>query len=33
LQNEKGVIHVVAQRVEDYTHWVERLPRKSRDFH
>jgi error-prone DNA polymerase len=33
LQNEKGVIHVVAQRVEDYSHWVERLPRKSRDFH
>jgi hypothetical protein len=27
------VIHVVAQRVEDYSHWVERLPRKSRDFH
>jgi error-prone DNA polymerase len=33
LQNEKGVIHVVAQRVEDYSHWVQRLPRKSRDFH
>ena len=33
LQNEEGVIHVVAQRVEDYSHWVERLPRKSRDFH
>jgi error-prone DNA polymerase len=33
LQNEKGVIHVVAQRVEDYSHWVDRLPRKSRDFH
>ena len=33
LQNEKGVIHVVAQRVEDYSHWVERLPRTSRDFH
>ncbi len=33
LQNEQGVIHVVAQRVEDYSHWVERLPRKSRDFH
>jgi DNA-directed DNA polymerase III PolC len=33
LQNEKGVIHVVAQSVEDYSHWVHRLPRKSRDFH
>src|SRR6185369_6595571 len=22
-----------AQRVEDYSHWVERLPRTSRDFH
>ena len=33
LQNEEGVIHVVAQRVEDYSHWVRRLPRKSRDFH
>jgi len=33
LQNEQGVIHVVAERVEDYTHWVRRLPRKSRDFH
>lgn len=33
LQNEKGVIHVVARSVEDYSHWVRRLPRKSRDFH
>ncbi len=33
LQNEKGVIHVVAQSVADYSHWVHRLPRKSRDFH
>lgn len=33
LQNEEGVIHVVAQHVEDYSHWVRRLPRKSRDFH
>jgi error-prone DNA polymerase len=33
LQNEKGVIHVVARHVEDYSHWVRRLPRKSRDFH
>ena len=33
LQNEQGVIHVVAQRVEDFSHWVDRLPRVSRDFH
>lgn len=33
LQNEGGAIHVVARRVEDYSHWVRRLPRKSRDFH
>jgi error-prone DNA polymerase len=33
LQNEQGVIHVVAQRVEDFSPWVDRLPRKSRDFH
>jgi error-prone DNA polymerase len=33
LQNEKGVIHVVAQSVADYSHWVQQLPRKSRDFH
>ena len=33
LQNEEGVLHVVARRVEDYSHWVRRLPRKSRDFH
>ena len=33
LQSEEGVIHVVAQRVEDYSHWVSTLPRKSRDFH
>jgi DNA polymerase III alpha subunit len=33
LQNEKGVIHVVAQSVADYSHWAQQLPRKSRDFH
>lgn len=33
LQSQHGVIHVVAQRIEDYTHWVRRLPRNSRDFH
>ena len=29
----KAVVHVVATSVEDYTHWVRALPRKSRDFH
>ena len=33
LQREESVIHVVAQSVEDYSHWVRTLPRKSRDFH
>ena len=33
LQREESVIHVVADSVEDYSHWVRTLPRKSRDFH
>ncbi len=33
LQSQEGVIHVVAQRVEDFSHWVRSLPRNSRDFH
>jgi DNA-directed DNA polymerase III PolC len=33
LQKEENVIHVVAERVDDYSQWVSRLPRKSRDFH
>jgi error-prone DNA polymerase len=33
LQKEADVIHVVARRAEDYSHWVRRLPRNSRDFH
>lgn len=33
LQSQHGVIHVVAERIEDYTHWVRSLPRNSRDFH
>jgi error-prone DNA polymerase len=33
LQNQEGVVHVVAAQVEDYSHWVRTLPRKSRDFH
>jgi error-prone DNA polymerase len=33
LQNVESVVHVVATEVEDYSHWVRTLPRKSRDFH
>ncbi|HEY4369171.1 MAG TPA: error-prone DNA polymerase [Steroidobacteraceae bacterium] len=33
LQSQEGVINVVANEVEDYSHWVRTLPRNSRDFH
>lgn len=33
LQSQESVIHVVAERIEDYSHWVRALPRNSRDFH
>jgi len=33
LQNQDGVLHVVAQRIEDMTAWIRSLPRNSRDFH
>jgi error-prone DNA polymerase len=33
LQSQEGVVHVVAEQVEDYSHWIKTLPRKSRDFH
>ena len=33
LQSQEGIIHVVAQRVQDFSHWVRSLPRNSRDFH
>ena len=33
LQSQEGVIHIVAQRVQDFSHWVRSLPRNSRDFH
>lgn len=33
LQHQDGVIHIVAERIDDYTHWVTSLPRNSRDFH
>ncbi len=33
LQNEQGVIHVIARQVRDYTRWLGKLPTASRDFH
>jgi DNA-directed DNA polymerase III PolC len=33
LQSQESVIHVVAEQIEDYSHWVRTLPRNSRDFH
>ncbi|MBM0107978.1 error-prone DNA polymerase [Steroidobacter sp. S1-65] len=33
VQSLESVVHVVAMAVEDYSHWVRTLPRKSRDFH
>jgi len=33
LQSQEGVTHIVAQRVEDFSHWIKSLPRNSRDFH
>lgn len=33
LQNEDGVVHVVAKRVHDRTHWLGELQVGSRDFH
>jgi len=33
LQSQDGVIHIVAQRIEDMTAWVRAIPRNSRDFH
>jgi DNA polymerase III alpha subunit len=33
LQSQDSVIHVVADRIEDYSHWIKLLRRNSRDFH
>jgi error-prone DNA polymerase len=33
LQSQQGVIHVVANRVEDYSRWLGQLQTDSRDFH
>jgi error-prone DNA polymerase len=32
LQREQGVIHVIAQKVRDYSHWLGQLSLNSRDF-
>lgn len=32
LQSEVGVIHVIAEKVWDYSHWLGRLRTESRDF-
>lgn len=33
LQSQEGVVHVVAEHIEDCSHWVRSIPRNSRDFH
>lgn len=33
LQNQDGVLHVVATHIEDMTRWIRAIPRNSRDFH
>jgi error-prone DNA polymerase len=33
IQNEDGVVHVIAKRIHDRTHWLGQLPACSRDFH
>ena len=32
LQHHDGVMHVIARRLHDRSHWLGRLPRRSRDF-
>ncbi len=33
LQSHDGVTHVVAETIENYSHWIAEVPRNSRDFH
>lgn len=33
LQNQEGIVHIVAKQVEDYSHLARAIPRNSRDFH
>ncbi len=32
LQNELGVVHVIAEKIRDYSHWLGRVRVGSRDF-
>jgi error-prone DNA polymerase len=32
LQSEMGVVHVIAAKIRDYSHWLGRLRVQSRDF-
>jgi error-prone DNA polymerase len=32
LQSEMGVVHVIAARIRDYSHWLGRVRTDSRDF-
>ena len=32
LQNEMNVIHVIARKMRDYSHWLGRVRTDSRDF-
>jgi len=32
LQSEMNVIHVIAEKVRDYSHWLGKLSTASRDF-
>lgn len=33
IQSQEGVIHIVAQTIENYSRWIAEVPRNSRDFH
>jgi error-prone DNA polymerase len=33
LQSASNVVHVIAEKIRDYTRWLGRLPTQSRDFH
>ena len=33
VQHESNVLHLIAGKLEDYSHWLEPLQAKSRDFH
>jgi hypothetical protein len=32
LQNEMNVIHIIARKMRDYSHWLGRVLTDSRDF-